>query len=116
MATLFVMRQPPYQGRIAREGLDALLTFATFELKPALLFLDAGVLQLLPYIDDPTLQKQIAKMLSALPIYGVEQIYIERESLTNYSLQSKHINLPTTLVERQQLPELMTNYDFHLSF
>ena len=116
MATLFLMRQPPYQGRTAREGLDALLTWATFELKPTLLFLDAGVLQLLPYTDDPASQKQIAKMLSALPIYGVEQIYVERESLANYNLQAKHINLPITLLERQQLPKLMTNYDFHLSF
>ncbi len=116
MATLFCMRQPPYQDRTAREGIDVLLTWAAFEMHPALIFLDAGVLQLLPKTDDPTAQKQIAKLLTALPIYGVDQVYIERQSLVAYNLQQQQLSLPVILVDRQQLPQLMANYDSHLSF
>jgi tRNA 2-thiouridine synthesizing protein C len=110
------MRQPPYQGRTAREALDALLTWAAFELQPALLFLDAGVLQLLPHTDDPNQQKQVAKMLTALPIYGVNHCYVERESLVAYNLQEQQLNLLVTLLDRRQLPQLIATYDSHLSF
>lgn len=43
MNCLFILRQSPYHGSLAREALDMALAFAAFDENVQLLFLDDGV-------------------------------------------------------------------------
>ncbi len=77
---LIIQRHPPYSGQAASESLDIALGFAVMDQDCALLFVDDGVWQLLRE-QAPETQKNLAKHFAALPMYGIEQSYCERESL-----------------------------------
>lgn len=112
---LILLRSGPYTGLSAREGLDAALAFAAFEQPLALLFLDDGVFQLCRG-QQPATGKSLEKMLGALPMYGVEDIYIHAPSLQRRGLTQQDLSLPAQLIDDSACRQLMAHARHTLSF
>lgn len=79
---LVISRQAPWSGPGAREALDIVLAGGAYDLPIGMLFLDDGVFQLLPEQNAKALQqKDLTANLKALPMFGVEEIYVCGTSL-----------------------------------
>lgn len=79
---LIISRQSPWSGPSAREALDIALAGGAFDLPVAMLFLDDGAFQLMPGQQPaPLQQKDLTANLQALPMFGVEDIFVCHTSL-----------------------------------
>lgn len=109
---LIISRQAPWAGPSAREALDIALAGGAFDLPLAMLFLDDGVFQLLPD-QQPTAvqQKDLAANLQALPMFGVEALYVAERSLQERGLQAHPLSLPVQMLDDSALTALLDRYD-----
>ncbi|UZE97897.1 sulfurtransferase complex subunit TusC [Alkalimarinus alittae] len=114
---LVILSSSPYGGSLAKEAIDYCLAAAAFEQNIQLLFTGDSVLQLLKD-QQPTgiSQKNISKMLSALPIYGVDQFYVEQSALSCYGLEHAPLCLPATPVTSHQMSALLADANITLNF
>ena len=103
---LVIQRHPPYSGQAASESLDIALGFAVMDQDCALLFVDDGVWQVLCE-QAPSVQKNLAKHFAALPMYGIEQCFCERESLEARGITSDRLIEGITLIDRTQVNALI---------
>jgi len=109
---LLISRQPPWGGTAAREALDILLAGGAFDLPLALLFLDDGVFQLAAGQDGRALQqKDLTANLRALPLFGVESLYVCGSSLQLRGLADAELGLPVEILERHALSGLLDRFD-----
>lgn len=109
---LIISRQSPWSGPGAREALDIALAGGAFELPIGLLFLDDGVFQLQPNQQSAALeQKDLGANLQALPLFGVEDLYVCRQSLRLRGLDGQPLSLPATALEGPDLANLLDRYD-----
>lgn len=112
---LFIFTQAPTANSSAREGIEALLACAAFDQQPAVLFIDQGVLQLLPHAEQPG-TKNLNKMLQALELYGVESIYVCAKSLFTFGLTASIIQPSGQLIEPHERPAIIQNAAWVASF
>ncbi|MFC0669275.1 sulfurtransferase complex subunit TusC [Azotobacter chroococcum] len=111
-AMLIVSRHSPWSGLGAREALDIALAGGAFELPIGMLFLDDGVFQLLPGQQPAAVeQKDLAANLQALPLFGVDDLYVCRQSLRLRGLDGQPLALPATPLEGPELADLFDRYD-----
>ena len=114
---LFVMRHAPYGNSLAREGLDALLACAAFEQKVSVLFLHDGVFQLLKNQQNKLIeQKSLEKSLGALPLYDVNELYADQQSLIDRKLSCEQLCLEVEMLTNKQLSELFQRQDTIFQF
>lgn len=115
---MVISRQAPYGNQRAREALDVALVAATYDQDVSLLFMDDGVFQLLKQQQpDAIAQKNLAANLSALPLYGVDKIYVHCESLTQRGIAQGDLILDEIQrVDSQVLKYLLKEQDQLLSF
>lgn len=114
---LFVMRHGPYGTALAREALEAALGTGSFGAHPTVLFMDDGVWQLLANQQGAAIQqKNHYAMLSALPVYGVEKLLVERDSLDARQLNVNDLPDNVTIIERAQASKLLADSDVILGF
>ncbi|WP_237065127.1 sulfurtransferase complex subunit TusC [Microbulbifer guangxiensis] len=116
--TLAICRHAPYGNALAREGLEAVLAAAAMDQTPDVLFTGDGIFQLLPdqaagEID----QKSLHRNLQALPMFGVEQIYVCQRSLEERAVSSNRLAIAgINLVLVQDTGGLISRYQHVLSF
>lgn len=81
-AWLFIFTHSPFDGRQAKEGLDALLAAAAFDQPIQLVFWGRGS-YLLHKNSHPEIfgLAPVSKQLAALPLYGVDEIYVEQNGV-----------------------------------
>jgi tRNA 2-thiouridine synthesizing protein C len=110
---LIISRQPPWSGPGAREALDIVLAGGAFDLPIGLLFLDDGVLQLLPEQKAAQVQqKDLTANLKALSLFGVEDIFACGDSLTERGISSVGLNVDTLqLLQTSEVPMIIDRYD-----
>lgn len=110
---LFVIRRPPLGGSRAREILDQVLAVAAFDQDVRLLFLDDGVYQLLDQ-QNPSLLglEPVAPLLTALPLYDVNECWVERESLHERGLAEANLVVPVRCITRGEVAELLAGQDW----
>jgi len=99
-------------SRDAREALDLALSAAAFGVPAGMLFIDAGVLQLLKG-QEPALiqQKSLSANLQALPMFGVDDLFVCQHSLSERGLQPNQLMLPVKQVEGGEIASLLEHYD-----
>tara|TARA_Y100000815_G_C13156244_1_gene429913 strand:+ start:40 stop:405 length:366 start_codon:yes stop_codon:yes gene_type:complete len=108
---LVISRQPP-TAVAAREALDLALAAAAFGVPVSMLFMDAGVLQLLPGQESALIeQKPLAANLQALPMFGVEDIYVCHHSLGERGLQPGRFLLTAKAVDGAEIASLLDHHD-----
>lgn len=109
---LIISRQSPWSGPGAREALDVALAGGAFELPLGLLFLDDGVLQLVPAQQAAQLQqKDLGANLQALPMFGVDALYAASRSLAERGLAEHALSLPVEVLDDAGLRALINRYD-----
>lgn len=114
MTTLIVIDQPPYGTWTGREALDMAFSLAAFDQPVSLFFMGAGINWLRKTQDTSGIQqKSVEKNLSAAPIFGVESIYAEAPSCSQYGLTQENM-LPGVAIV-QNSAELMHQYT-HTTF
>lgn len=114
---LIVCRRPPYGNSFAREALDVAMAAAAFDQSVAMLFLGDGVLQLIGGQRSEHIgQKAHDKQLSALPLYDVENLYVDADALQIHQLETADLILPVQLLDTAKIAELFTSHDVVLGF
>ena len=109
---LFIMARPPFPMLHAQEMLDMILTAAAFDQTVRLLFIDRGTL-LLRRDQKPAAigAKDITRILDALAIYDVEDLYVESESLSINGLDPEDLCIATKLLRRIEVGDLLARHD-----
>jgi len=97
-STLIIQRTAPYGSQFANESLDLALGFAVMDCDVAMLFVDDGVYQLLKQ-QAPAEQKSLAKNFAALPLYGIEQLFCDSDSLTGRGIRPEQLIDGVTLLD-----------------
>lgn len=114
---LIVCRQPPYGSSLAREALDVALATAAFDQPVAMLFLGDGVLQLLQPQDAAGIgQKSHDKQLSALPLYDIDALYVDSQSLRERGLDAAELAVPAQPLSDEQIAALYASHNVVLGF
>lgn len=85
--TLFISKSAPYSADNASRCLDSVLAAAVFEQPLSYLFIGDGVLQLLSEQNPSAIAlKKLSSKLAALPLYGVEKIFVSTSALEERNL------------------------------
>ena len=114
---LIVCRRPPYGESYAREALDVALAAAAFEQPVALLFLGDGVTQLLSAQDSTAIaEKSLEKQLGALPLYDIDDIYVDASTLRERGFSMDNLSLPAQPLETDAVAALLQRHDIVLNF
>ncbi|WP_394558176.1 sulfurtransferase complex subunit TusC [Aquipseudomonas alcaligenes] len=109
---LIISRQAPWAGPGAREALDIVLAGGAFDLPLGLLFLDDGVFQLVAGQQASALQqKDLTANLQALPLFGVEELFVSARSLTERGLSDAQLILPAEKLDDTSLTQLLDRFD-----
>lgn len=109
---LVVSRQAPWSGLAAREALDLVLAGGAYDLPLGLLFLDDGVFQLQDNQQAAAVeQKNLCANLQALPMFGVEALFVSRRSLQERGLSDSSLSLPASALDDSQVRQLFGRYD-----
>lgn len=102
---LFIVRVNPAEREVAIEVLSEIMTFAAFDVPIRLLFLDQGVILLSSGIDP-----DLAGMMKALPLYGVTELFVERESLEAMEIPYSNGELSLTPLFRADVPQFILQH------
>lgn len=113
---LYVNRKAPHGTVYALEELEMVLIAAMFEQDVHLAFLDDGVFQIKKNQKPAELAlKDFSKTYGALEDYGVEKIYVEKESIEERGLTPDDFIIPTTVLRRDDMSALMESMDVVLT-
>jgi tRNA 2-thiouridine synthesizing protein C len=113
---LFAISELPYDGCDAQEGIDLILSAAAFDQSVSLLFLDDGVFQLhknqSPQKPGP---KQLAPAFGTFELYGVQDVWVEAESLLERGMSPEDLVIPVTEISRDGVSELLGTHEIVVS-
>lgn len=116
-STLAVIRHAPYGSSVARVAIDVSLANAAFDQPVEMLFLGDGVLQLLPAQDATALgRKNLARLLASLPLYGIEQVYVDAEAAARYRVNLQHSPVAAVPLDKAAMRALLCKHDHLLGF
>ena len=108
---LFIQHRAPYKGYSALETLDALLVAAAFGQNPSVLFQGDGVWQLLKDQEPQMMgRNSIVAQLKALPLYEVEDIYIDEDSLISRGLTISQLALPVAVIKKRDMAAFIAQH------
>jgi tRNA 2-thiouridine synthesizing protein C len=114
---LVVLRHSPYGSSLARAAVDTALAAAAFEQPVKLLFMGDGVLQLLPEQDSQGIGvKNIGRLLSSLPLYDIESVYVDAEAATRYAIELESTPVPAQLLDGAGMHQLLLSCDHIVGF
>ena len=114
---LIICRKPPYGSSLAREALDIALASSVFDQQLSILFTGEGVWQLLKDQQaNQVEQKSYANMLSAFPLYDINDIYVAEQSLQERQLSDDDLAIAVTRLSADDVNALLNNHDVLLNF
>lgn len=114
---LIICRQAPYANSLAREALDIALATSIFEQDLALLFLSDGVWQLHKKQNSETLSvKNHGKIISALPLYDINDIYIDQQALDQRHLTVDDLLINAIALNNEEISSFINSFDLILNF
>lgn len=112
-SVLLISRNAPWAGVSAAEALDIALAAGAFDLPLSILFMDDGVLQLLEQQQPQTLeQKDLSANLQALPMFGIEQLYVAQQCLALRGLAESPLALAADRLDDQQVQQIIRQHDY----
>ncbi|RDE24705.1 sulfurtransferase complex subunit TusC [Motiliproteus coralliicola] len=114
---LLVLRHGPYGGLNAREGLDAALTAAAFEVPLSLLFLNDGIYLLQSDQQPGQLPaKDLSKTVPALAMYDIERLYVRSRDLEQRGMKPEQLVVEVEVLDDEQAANLFHQHRHILSF
>ncbi len=116
-SVLAICSYPPSSRTHAREALDAILATALFGQELKLFFCGDGVYQLLQNQGDFTGDgKPLSDSLAALPLYDVNAIFVDQQSLEERGLDSAVLLPGAEIIGPEQAGELLVGCARIMSF
>jgi tRNA 2-thiouridine synthesizing protein C len=113
---MYINRKAPYGRIYALEMLETVLISAAFDQDVSVAFLDDGVFQLKKGHDTKAVNmKNFSPTFRALEGYGVEKLYVERESLAARGLTEADLVVPVEVLDAAALGRLMEEQDVVIS-
>lgn len=113
---MYVNRKAPHGTVYALEVLEMVLIAAMFDQDVHVAFLDDGVFQIKKGQNPGALEmKDFSKTYRALEGYGVEKMYVERESIAERGLADDDFIVPVEVIAKAELGALMESMDIVLS-
>ncbi len=114
---LVSLTQPPYGNSRAKDAIDAVLAASAYEQDLRLLFMGDGVFQLLKQQNGQVIeQKNLAALLSAFPLYDINQIFAQSSALVERGLTENDLALPVTTMNDGEIAAFFDQHDCVLSF
>lgn len=108
----FITRRGPYGEDYPRACLDMVMAAAVFDQSVRYVFMDDGVWQLTTGQQPGTIRaRDLSAHFGALSLYGVEQVYAERSSLSDRGLDETSLSLPVQVLETAELQALIHDSD-----
>lgn len=109
--------KPAYGNSLSREAIDVALAAAAFDQNISLLFTGDGLFQLLnQQMSEAIHSKNHGKALSALSLYGVEDIFLCSDSMSERNLSNEDLILTGKSCNKGTIAELLNNQDVILNF
>ncbi|MEE4660401.1 MAG: sulfurtransferase complex subunit TusC [Halieaceae bacterium] len=116
-SVLVILRSPPYHAGRSKSGLDLAMAFAAFDIPVALLFMGDGVWQLSPGQAASEIgAKSVEKTLASLPLYDIEQWYVDAAALAARGLDGIALPEHASRVDDETLPTLLGRFSQVLVF
>ena len=113
----FVTRRAPHGSIFAQEALEVVLLGAAFDQRVRLIFMDDGVFQIKRGQDTAALGvKNFARAFAALPMYDLDRIIVERESLRIRGLDPGDLLIDVEVVDAQQIARILDESDVLVAF
>jgi tRNA 2-thiouridine synthesizing protein C len=114
---LYINRRAPHGTVYAHEALEVVLIGAAFEQDVSLAFIDDGVFQLKKDQDTSEINtKNFSKIFSALEMYDVEKLYVEKESLESRGLTEDDLSVDVKVIDSSEMKILITDSEVILNF
>lgn len=114
---LYVNRRAPHGTVYAHEALEVVLIGAAFDQDVSLAFIDDGVFQLKKNQDTSEIYtKNFSKIYSALEMYDVEKLYVERESLQTRGLTEDDLSVDVKVIDSSEMKKLLSDSEVVLNF
>ena len=114
---LYINRRAPHGTVYAHEALEVVLIGAAFEQDVSLAFIDDGVFQLKKDQDTSEINtKNFSKIFSALEMYDVEKLYVEKESLESRGLTEDDLSVDVKVINSSEMKKLITDSEVILNF
>lgn len=108
----FISRSTPYGSGRAKACLDMVLSAAAFEQKINLVFMDDGVWQLQAAQKPKSIDaKDLSAALSALPLFDVNNIFAESESLSARNLDPASLAIGVKACSAEAIAVLIRESD-----
>ena len=114
---LYVNRRAPHGTVYAHEALEVVLIGAAFDQDVSLAFIDDGVFQLKKDQDTSEIYtKNFSKIYSALEMYDVEKLFVEKESLECRGLTEEDLSVDVKIIDSSEMKKLMSDSEVVLNF
>lgn len=122
---MFVNRRAPYGTIYGLEALDAMLAASAFDQDLCAAFVDDGVFQLIQGQNPSVLDmKHYTKTFAALPEFGIDNLYVEEESMIERGLSKDDLikvlrddgSDAISIVPADSLSDIMESQDIVLHF
>ena len=114
---LFVFSSSPYSTPAGQEGLDAALSAASLDIDVALLFTHDGVFQVKSEQGRGASQlKQYTKSFKALADFGIEETYVDGNSMQARGLGLEQIFVPARSLDVTGVASLIAACDEVFTF
>jgi tRNA 2-thiouridine synthesizing protein C len=105
---LIIQTRAPYASSAAQEALDLLLAAAAFDMPASYLLLGDACYQLMAKAQAARNgRKAVLKMMKALPLYGVEEILVERNAAEERGLSLTELEPPVRALSPTEIAELL---------
>ena len=114
---LYINRRAPHGTVYAHEALEVVLIGAAFEQDVSLAFIDDGVFKLKKDQDTSEINtKNFSKIFSALEMYDVEKLYVEKESLESRGLTEDDLSVDVKVIDSAEMKKLITDSEVIFNF
>lgn len=108
----FVSRRAPYGSHNSQLCLDMALAYSVFDQRVNYIFLDDGVYQLRKgQRADAINRKSLGGALETLPLYGIDEVLVDADSLRRRVLELSDLVLPARVVTSDEIATLLRNSD-----
>jgi tRNA 2-thiouridine synthesizing protein C len=114
---LFIMKKSPYGSTYPQEGLEVILIMAAYDQIINVLFTDDGVYCLKKGQDTTGLKvKEFSSTFKVLPSYGVENLFVDKQSMEERGLKESDFLTKVTIVDSDEMREFIREQDVVLPF
>lgn len=113
---LFLFNTVGFADARGQETMDALLVAAAFDQKISVLVTGSAVWQLLTDQHGAAVDaKSLAKSFAALPMYDIEDVFVDAETLQAHAVSTSELSVPVIVLDREQQTDLISRQDIVFS-